>query len=263
MDAIALTKEVILGKLDSDHDRIYYSSNEDLKSLLSEVELQDKKVLSVLGSGDQVFSLHLKDVKSIDTFDINPLSKYYYFLRKWSILYCDNLYPNVFSNEEIYKILQLVKPRSLNEMEAYTYWKKYIKHFYPFFTKNLFFVSSNPKRNEIEDLKKLKEKLLSEKFQFHSMDLSVDKIPSKYDSIIISNILEYYSTKPKAMQTIVSNLYDMLSDNGKVVVSYLMNLGSTYLEDNSFFSYFTPWDLFDQKGNNIGRVYKKRDVNKK
>ena len=258
MKSILLTRDVILGNLDNSHDCIYFSSNEDLNDLFLGIDFSDKKVLSVLGSGDQIFSLYNRDAKEVESFDINSLAFYYFYLRKWSILYYDEYYPNVFSNDEINKIIKCVRPSDENELDALKYWENYLTHFSSYFTNYLFFRNSGPDKNRIKDLKKLKEKLVSKDFKFHNIDLSKDRVDSKFDYAIISNILEYYPNDCKAMQTIVSNLYDMLSDNGKVIVSYLMNLSCTSNEMYTFKPFFTPWNLFDKNGNNIGCVYTKR-----
>ena len=99
MDSIKLTREVMLGNIDSPHDRIYYSSNENLEPLFSSISIENKKVLTVLGSGEHVFHLYNRNPLLVDTFDINQLAQFYYYLRRWSIVYLDNYFPNVFSNE--------------------------------------------------------------------------------------------------------------------------------------------------------------------
>ena len=69
-------------KIDDFHDRLYFNSNEDLDALLSKFDFRDKDILTVLASSDQLFYFYDKGARIVDTFDINKLTFYYYFLRK-------------------------------------------------------------------------------------------------------------------------------------------------------------------------------------
>ena len=51
-------------------------------------------MLSVLASSDQVLSCYYCKAKSIDTFDKVLLTLFYYYLRKWVILYQNQFYPS-------------------------------------------------------------------------------------------------------------------------------------------------------------------------
>lgn len=55
----------------------------------------------MLGSGDQAFHFLNRDAKSVDVFDINRLSIYYYYLRIWLIKYMNEFYPNDFNYDRI------------------------------------------------------------------------------------------------------------------------------------------------------------------
>ena len=67
--------------------RIYTTSNEQLDAVFRGFDLKDKDILSVLGSSDHVFSEYYLGAKSVTAFDVNELTKYYYYLRKWSLIY--------------------------------------------------------------------------------------------------------------------------------------------------------------------------------
>ena len=265
MEPMLLTRNVILSNLDTPHDHIYYSSNEKINPLISHVDIEGKKVYSVLGSSDQVFHISNRNPKSIDAFDINGLSIFYYYLRRWSILYLDKFYPNVFSHKEIEKILKYVEPSSEEERDALLYWEKYLKHFSEYFTKYLFFKNCNPTKNTIKDLKHLKESLLSQEFHFHHMDISKERLPKKFNFIFLSNIPEYYDYKDSQMERLVSNIDSMLEDDGEVVTSSIMNLNSSSTEIYHFYPLFSRKPIFDQDGQVLGSHYKKRvlkrDVN--
>ena len=67
------------------YHKVYYSSNEYLPQLFNQFSIKDKDVFTVVGSGDQVLYSYYKGARSVDTYDINILTKYYYYLRKWCL----------------------------------------------------------------------------------------------------------------------------------------------------------------------------------
>lgn len=104
------------------YDSLYYSSNEDFDGLFSQFNLKDKSILSIIGSGDQAFHLYNKGAKSVDLFDINKLTFYYYYLRMWCIKYFSSFYLEDYGYRYISKLLKIVKPSSNQERLAYDYW---------------------------------------------------------------------------------------------------------------------------------------------
>ena len=257
MDSILLTRDVMLSKVDSPHDRIYYSSNEELDALFSSISIENKKVLSVLGSSEQVFHLYNKNPLLVDTFDINQLAQFYYYLRRWSIVYLDNYCPNVFSNEEIKKIISYVQPCDDLEKKALAYWESYLLHFSSYFTKYLFFMGTNSKRNKIDDLKRIREYIKNCPFSFKCMDILKEKIPKKYNFIYLSNISEYYHSS-NDMNAIVSNVCDMLEDDGEVLTTNILNNHVSFYERDSFSKDFLRRQIY-YKDDIIGNHYKRRE----
>ena len=49
------TYSIINNDYIDDYDKLYFSSNEDLRGIFNEMDFKGKKVLTVLASGDQVF----------------------------------------------------------------------------------------------------------------------------------------------------------------------------------------------------------------
>ena len=56
------------------YQQVYFETNEDLDKIFKNVDFNDKDVLSVLSSSDQLFKLGQYNIKSIDTFDKNILT---------------------------------------------------------------------------------------------------------------------------------------------------------------------------------------------
>lgn len=84
------TEELMKNELKERYEevsRIYLFTTEDIKKVVSNFDLKDKKILTVLASSDQTLNFILKKPKSIETFDINVLTKYYFDLKQIAIKY--------------------------------------------------------------------------------------------------------------------------------------------------------------------------------
>ena len=258
---------------DPNYARIYYCSNEALDDLFHFFSVKNKDVLSVMGSGDQPFYSLYYGAKTVDTFDINILTKYYYYLRYWSLLYNNIYYPprSIFkSHEYIYELLQKVKCESEEETEAYNFWNLFIRRAFPFDCGNLYNGSLN---NLSLDVNELKDKIKGKKISFSHFDL-FDTVPTqkKYDVIITSNILEYAGHDMLKLKRACHNLKSLLNTGGMVVGShYVRNQYSPFFMDEAsvFTQYFDYHDfpcVYDSmlhKYYSVGYQYTLRDVNKK
>ena len=63
-------------------DMIYPFTTENINGMFSHFNFKDKDCLSVLGSSDQVFDMYLRGASSVTAFDINPLTEYFFYLKK-------------------------------------------------------------------------------------------------------------------------------------------------------------------------------------
>ncbi len=63
-------------------DEIYPFTNENIKEMFDFFDFKDKNCLCVLGSSDQTFDMYLRGAKSVTAFDINPLTKYLFYLKR-------------------------------------------------------------------------------------------------------------------------------------------------------------------------------------
>ena len=57
-------------------------TNENLTEVINRVNLKDKSVLTVASSSDQAFNFIYAGARSIDMFDINKLTEFYFYLKK-------------------------------------------------------------------------------------------------------------------------------------------------------------------------------------
>ncbi len=217
-----------------EYARIYMHSNENLGELFKCFDVKDKDVLTVLGSSDQYFYSLLNGAKRVDSFDINKLTKYYYYLRKWVIEYLDEYYPKselLLNNQMLIKeLLRIVKCKSIDEEDAYIYWSCYSNRVDD--NNNLFYSSSYYRENELGSVSLLKSLINDRELSFVHMDLSCDvNIEDKYDVIITSNILEYFADNPIKLTRCRDNLRKLLKDDGIVVNSYVMDADDSDFKD--------------------------------
>lgn len=229
---------------DSDgYAEIYAKSNEDLKSLFKNFSVKDKNVLSVLASGDQVFAAYYLGAKSVDTFDLNYLTEYYYYLRKWLMEYKGELYPDLDRVMEdstwISELLELVNCFGVKEEMAYKYWSLYTEQAVGRIGASIFKFSWVEYDNVVNDVLQMRELLRNKELNFTQENISetIDK-SKKYDVIILSNILEYFSFDIGRLKRVRDNLFDILEDDGQIVASHLMDYNTAPSEVEVFSSKF-------------------------
>lgn len=265
---INYTKHIINGSnlIDENYNSIYFHSNEHLKIIFNQIDVKGKECLSVLGSGDQTFYMYDRGAKSVDLFDINKLTIYYFYLRRWTIKYLDKFYPDsLIDKKYILNLLNFVNPKDINEENAYQYWLKYA-HYFEYFKEKLleelFIGGNNLKRNNIEDLTRIKSYLDTSDINFYNVDLSDENIiiNKKYDIIFVSNIIDYMHSMYR-ISVYRNNLYDLLKDDGKIIATYVNNNHRKKDEVILFDRYFKMMKLDkeydDLEYKNPGYVYTK------
>lgn len=257
---------------DKYYGSVFFHSNENLKGVFDQVDVAGKDVLTVLSSGDQALHLYDRGAKSVELFDINNLTIYYYYLRVWTIKYLNQYYPDVFfKNNFLERVLVHVKPTTKEEEIAYLYWKKFIWYFKDYGEDDLdelFLLGFDIERNIISDLSKVKQRLNNEKYVFYNIDLSKNvNLDKKYDVIFVSNIgdkirgLISDDKGVKRLQIYEKNLLNLLNDNGIVIATNVVRNRRTSDEarifDNDF--EFYPMDKVNCRGyqRSPGYYYKK------
>lgn len=282
--AVDFSKKCFQDKLDgklsikfNDCSKIYFSSNECLENLFHNFSVEGKDVLCVAGSGDQAFQCLSRGASSVDLFDLNKLSKYYFYLRLWGIKYFDSCYPNLNdlfeSHNWIKKMVSNIDCSELSneeEREAFYFWAFYVtKQDLPLFNRYLFNLSSNPYVNDISDLSGLKKTFDGKNISFIHEDICGDKVDlsKKYDLVIMSNILEYCNGDKLVLKRTRDNLNSILNDNGTVICSRIIHNDqdiSSIVESDVFSDMFDKEEFsyeFDpilEKQAAVGYAYKKK-----
>jgi len=238
------------------YQEIFFASNENLKKLFSYIDINDKDVLSVLGSGDQAFFFLDKGAKSVDIFDKNKLAIYYFYLRKWIIEKLNLYYPPIpMENSFIKSVINLVDPRDDREKLVVEYWKKICLYYgtWDFFELFLCFEDCYC-QNEVTDICNLKKRLKSFSFDYYDIDITKDiDIDKKYDIIYTSNISEWIYMNNGDYEKYINNLYKTLKDDGLIISSHLYNSQLTSKEEEKFSELFKLVELpkFITSDNNL------------
>lgn len=205
-------------------DRIYPFSNENLADCFDFFDIKNKNCLSIMGSCDQALELYSRGAKTVTTFDCNPLTEYYGYLKIAAILseFSNSKFLDFFSCESEYPFFE--KENSFSRLQFLEFYEHLIL---------------NLKDKEEEDLLNF----------IHSdiLDLNL-KLKQKYDFIYLSNIMQYTSAiypdylsqkdKLKAYRQTIEQLSSYLQPNGKIVIGYLYafnfelnNRNSQYISD--------------------------------
>lgn len=258
--------ESIIDGMDSKF-HIYLKSNEYLEGLFKCFSVKDKKVLTVLGSSDQAFCSYYNGANSVDTFDRNRLAKHYYYLRKWLLIYEKKLYPEIEEDTDWIKdLLRLVKCNSLDETLSYKYWDTFASQKERFSRVKLFWRSSEFDNSGIEDISLLIDIIKDKELTFKCQDIckDIDK-SSKYNVVIISNVLDYVSSDRALLIKCRDNLDDILENDGVIIGTRLMlERYPSAIESEVFNSKFVyrPFFADTDMGLNVHKVlgycYKRR-----
>lgn len=267
-------------------ERIYPFTNENFKDALNKINLINKNSLTVLGSGDQTLDILLKGSDKITTFDINPLTKYYFYLKKAALqanltlyeylnFFCYRDYPgenlinkNTFNLNTFDKLVPYLKK------DDYDFWTSLFDEYTPkeiraynglFNFDELKYNVLSQTINYLTDEKQfslLKEKIPDLKLAFINQNIvDLPNVLNKnYDFIYLSNIIQYIDeiynnpSKDKELQLInvkkfyqlIKELCNYLKDNGKLIAGYIYNY-EIENNDNSIFNKDIRDEIFCDK----------------
>lgn len=233
-----VSRIISFGKEIPGYGRVYYRTNEDLDTIYRDLDFYKKKVLSVLASSDQVFTARYLGASQVDSFDKNRLTIYYYYLRKWSIKYRNQLHPKVLKgNNWLKKLLEVVKPTCEEEEKALEFFKKHVSentNFYNmFYEDHLDEEKGKTLYSKAVDLKST----IDMDMRFVDFDLFEEtQVEDTYDIVLVSNILEWARGDKSKFTVARDNLSKILNPDGIVVCSNLINRSeSTILSERSIF----------------------------
>ena len=228
------------------YNKIYLFTNENISAMTKELSLYGTDVLTVCSSGDHIFNFLLEGVSNIETFDINILAEYIFYLKKAAIEvlsyeeFLDFFFPkniinkNVLSKDVYNKIKINIQDERIKDFWDYLLSNFDNKKVY----KNLFTESPLNKKTIISYNKYLSSEsnynLLkailrnTPKINFYNIDILSETPPlkRKIDFLYLSNILGaiYYNNNKyylEHLKKIILNLSNIIKEGGNIGLCYL------------------------------------------
>ncbi|MBR3363218.1 MAG: hypothetical protein IKG40_04805 [Bacilli bacterium] len=220
--------------------KMWPMTNENLKEVYKLFDVKDKSVLTVTSSGDHIFESMVAGAKVVDSFDVNYLTEYYYYLKKAMIKnYKLKLYLDIIESLS-YGIISTNSYDSVRDElngEGQLFWDQIIDWYRrdnDFCIENLYNTTINIKQFNLvnylckSNFKLLKKMVDSYNIGFIHSDLFSldDKLDKTYDFIYLSNIYGYvdkvsYFGLNKVKEYAKCKLYPYLNDGGTIVYGYL------------------------------------------
>ena len=240
---------------------IYPFTTECISGYIDFFDLNNKSLLTVGSSGDQVLNSVLKGCKDISVIDINPYTKAYYYLKVAAIL---NLslkefkdffryvnYPVVFdSNLDVFSLDSFNRIKDdlrLLDYESYLFWDELFQSFKNTRIRYCLFSNDEGQDKEInitnlymntKNYNLLKEKVRSVKPKFTNADIFKIKLDRSFDNIWLSNIGSYYSISD--LKDIVDSFDCNLNNDGQFMITYLYDT----VKENNYYSKAWP-EIYD------------------
>ena len=222
---------------------IYPFATENIAGHIDEFDLNNKSLLTVGSSGDQVLNAILKGCKDVTVLDINPYAKYYYYLKVAGIL---NLkleeffyffrfkdFPRVFKdnndvfNKEIYN--KFKSTLRLLDYESYLFWDELFQTFKPIDIRNNLFshdenrtnviIKCNPYLKYEVSYRVTRRNIKNANVNFIIDDLKKINLDRNFDNIWLSNVGTYLSRH--FVKIMVDKYTKLLKNDGKLLISYL------------------------------------------
>lgn len=227
---------------------IYPFTTERISGYINEFELENKSLLTIGSSGDQVINAVLHNCKDITLYDINPYSKYYYYLKCAALIsltynefleflrfreyieWKDNL--NVFNLKSYNKLKDTLK---LLDYESFLYFDELFNNFSNLTIRKVLFEYDEDDKTKINNdylnnnilYGEAKQKIKKAKINFICADIFDINDSIKYDNIWLSNVLTWFDNKEKISE-LIDKAYSALNEDGKLLVSYLYSIRKEY-----------------------------------
>lgn len=221
---------------------LYPFTNENISGYYSKLNFKDKNILTVTASGDHALNAFLLGANNIDSFDSNPLAKYYVELKIASIKSLSlEEFILFFYNKSSFKISKYylnkdiyLKVRNNLNGDYKTFWDYVFDNYTPkelcksfLFTDDFLDLASLVKANmylKEENYKKLECILKNKKVTYHNTLLQdIESIDKVFDLIILSNVPAFLDSiyKTDCLKKFKELIEKIKYKDTKIVVSYL------------------------------------------
>lgn len=231
---------------DDTFSSIYTFTTENVNGYMKYFDFQNKSLLTVGSSDDQILNAFYYGARDITLFDVNPFAKYYIYLKICAILSLDYNEFQVFFFQHGYDIDEGYYNKNRFNKELYNKIKSTLRLFdyesFLFFDElfNLYrpskisdrLLDDDECRNKVirgfniylkneNNYNKLKNKLKSICFKYINGDIFKDEIIGKYDNIFLSNLCTWY--KVEELKSLVEKMDNNLNKDGKMLFAYIYN----------------------------------------
>ena len=228
--------------IDLEFSKLYPFTTENISGYISKFNLNNKSLLTVGSSGDQIINAILFNCNDISIVDVCPFTKFYFNLKKAALItlsyeeffkfFCYENFSllgnniNTFNEKTFYGVLNTLKELDCG---SYLFWEELInKHKLLKIRKNLFsrdeyskyiLKKINPDLNNNEMYKKTQSLIADANPNFIINDILNVNLEKKYDNIWLSNIGQYMPLDK--LKQIVDKLDLNLNADGKLLLCYL------------------------------------------
>ena len=253
---------------------IYPYTTENINGYINNFDLNNKSLLTVGSSCDQIINASLFGCKNITIVDICPFTKFYFYLKVAAIIVLNyNEFLTFFSyknftklnedNEFIFNLNTFQKLNStlrLLDYESYLFWEELFSN-YPGKTirRRLFqhdedtlkiLKNTNLYISNEEWFNRTKKYITKIKTKFIISDIKDIELNNYFDNIWLSNIGKYISLEE--LKYTVHKMYSFLNENGRMLICYLYetNIDTKYKDEweeiydlNKVFKTFEEYNL--------------------
>ena len=223
------------------YSRAYLFTTENISGYMDSLDMEDKEVLTVIGSGDHILNAVLNGAKKIDAFDISVYAIMLYYLKEAAIktlkyeefkdYFFDESCPN---NYMIYqKLREKLRPEALRFWD-FVYQNIDANEIFNSLIFRIRIDSTNPdvaikEKSRIssylrrDNYYKLKELInLCEVNCYCSEVKELDEIMSTYDYMFFSNIIQYQiDDKSEELKQAILRYLGKLNKHGEIKFGYI------------------------------------------
>lgn len=228
---------------DNYFESIYPFTTENISGYIKNFDLENKSLLTVGSSADQVINSAYFNCNNQTVIDICPFSKYYFYLKKAGLLelqfheflsyFCYKNYPMTFmENRNVFNIEYFNRIKGiLNELdnESYLFWNELYQRMVPEDIRCTLFNMDEERLRVLREINLyLKDRYIYNEMKNKIRDINPTficdnifnvEVNDKFDNIWFSNIGAYNSVED--MKLLVEKFSNNLNINGKMLIAYL------------------------------------------
>lgn len=245
MNAISMCEGKYVSEYNDRHGfvHLYPFTTENIAGYISQFELENKSLLTVGSSSDQIINASFFNCKSYSVIDICPYTKFYFYLKKAALLvldyhsflsfFCYKNFPHTFQdNEQAFNLELFSKIKTLLRLldyESYLFWDELFSLFPPLTIRKELFKTDEDKIKVLKQTNIYLRNKSSYELARNSIknvdptfiigDIFYERLSETYDNIFLSNLAQYHSRY--FVKLLIDDLSSNLNDGGQMLICYL------------------------------------------